>query len=352
MSIKRDVYIGTDSGATTSKTGGVWADGSIISTHLSQSSTRAEKGTESVIAGWVDGVLEFLKENGIEWDQVKGVGLALPGPYQSYGVLDYTPNLPDHFTGWNFLKDYSDALKIAAGRDIPLVVGNDGDFGGVGEAAMLRGDGDSSVLLLAPGSGLGAAYINSKGIPLSGDNFAGMEGGHMPVPLHHLGEGLDKVKPFSCGCGRTWGCIEAYSSISGLTQYLDYFLPQFPDHPFHTSKETMKKNAFALRALAQEGDELALKIFDTQAKALGIHIANMSMALDPGIVVIAGGLIDPHSTTEEFRNRYLQGIKDAAMPFLYPMQRKRIRFCIATLGELSQSIGAALMALYSDQQSG
>ncbi len=111
----------------------------------------------------------------------------------------------------------------------------------------------------------------------------------------------------------------------------------------------MKENAFSLRALAQDGDELALKIFDTQAKALGIHVANMSMALDPGIVVIAGGLIDPHSTTEEFRNRYLKGIEEAARPLLYPMQRKNMRFYAATLGELSQSIGAALMALYSDQ---
>jgi len=349
MSVKRDVYIGIDSGATTSKTGGVWADGSIISTDLRQSSTNSEQGTEAVVAGWTEGVLGFLKENEISWEQVKGVGLALPGPYQSYGVLDYTPNLPDLFTGWNFLKDCSEALKVAAGRTVPLVVGNDGDFGGVGEAAMLRGDGDSSVLFLAPGSGLGAAYINSQGIPLSGDNFAGMEGGHMPVPLHYLGEGLDDVKPFSCGCGRTWGCIEAYSSLSGLPQYIECFLPQFPDHPFHTSTDSMKSNAFALRALAQDGDELALKIFDTQAKALGIHVANMSMALDPGIVVIAGGLIDPESTTEEFRNRYLKGIEEAARPLLYPMQRENVRFCAATLGELSQSIGAALMALYSDQ---
>ena len=349
MSIKRDVYIGTDSGASTSKTGGVWEDGSIISTDLRQSSTNSECGTPAVIAGWIEGVLGFLKENDIEWDQVKGVGLALPGPYQSYGVLDHTPNLPNSFTGWNFLKSYSEALKVVAGREVPLVVGNDGDFGGVGEAARLRGDGNSSVLMLAPGSGLGAAYIDARGIPLSGDNFAGMEGGHMPVPLHHLGEGLDKVKPFSCGCGRTWGCIEAYSSISGLPQYIDYFLPHYPDHSFHTSKNSMKVNAFSLRELAQEGDELALKIFDTQAKALGIHVANMSMALDPGIVVVGGGLIDPDATTEAFRNRYLKGIEAAARPLLYPMQQKNVRFCSAMLGELSQAIGAALMALYREQ---
>lgn len=36
MSDKRSVCIGTDGGATTTKIGGVWADGSAVSTHLLQ----------------------------------------------------------------------------------------------------------------------------------------------------------------------------------------------------------------------------------------------------------------------------------------------------------------------------
>src|SRR5439155_27067109 len=39
MASKPDVYIGTDSGATMSKVGGVWADGRTISTRLSQRPT-------------------------------------------------------------------------------------------------------------------------------------------------------------------------------------------------------------------------------------------------------------------------------------------------------------------------
>jgi predicted NBD/HSP70 family sugar kinase len=73
------------------------------------------------------------------------------------------------------------------------------------------------------------------------------------------------------------------------------------------------------------------------------------MALDPGIVVIGGGLIDPESTTPEFRERYLEGIRSAARPYLFPAQRERLRIVPATLGELSQAIGAALVALYSNR---
>ncbi|MEY4488586.1 MAG: hypothetical protein RIQ79_1094 [Verrucomicrobiota bacterium] len=342
-----DIYLGTDSGATTSKTGGIYADGTPISTRLRQSSTNSQAGTAAVIAGWVEGVQGFLAENNLSWSQVRGVGLALPGPYQSYGVLGKSANLPESFTGWNFHADYSAALSHAAGRPIALTVGNDGDLGGVGEAARVRGDTSSTVLLLAPGSGLGAAYVDAKGLPLTGDQFAGMEAGHMPVPLHVLGHGLDKTPAFRCGCGRTWGCIEAYSTISGLPQYLDALLPKYPGHEFVTSTDTPKHKALSLRGRAQKGDALALEIFDTQARALGIHVANLAMALDPGIVVIGGGLIDPESTTPEFRQRYLDGIRNAAAPFLFPAQRERMKIVPATLGELSQAIGAALVALYS-----
>jgi len=169
-----------------------------------------------------------------------------------------------------------------------------------------------------------------------------MEAGHMPAPLHLLG-----LPAFTCGCGRTWGCFEAYTSISGLPQFLDFLLPQYPDHELATPSIPPKEKALALRGLAQKGDPLALEIFDYQAKALGLHVANLSIALDAEFVVIGGGLIDPESTTEEFRKRYLDGIRAAAEPWLFPVQRRTLQIVPATLGELSQAIGAALVALYT-----
>jgi glucokinase len=343
MSSKPDIFLGTDSGATTSKTGGVHADGSPISLKLRQSSTNSQAGTAAVIRGWVEGVEGFLAENNLHWDQVKGVGLAIPGPYQSYGVLDRSANLPLSFAGWNFLAEYSAALAAKAGRNIPVVAGNDGDFGGVAEAARVREGRKVGVLMLAPGSGLGAAYVNAHGLPLSGDNLAGMEGGHMPAPLHLLGG----IRPFRCGCGRDWGCVEAYTTISGLPQLLEEFLPRFPGHEFEKSHAPVREKILSLRSRAQKGDPLALAMFDFQAKALGLHIANLCIALDPAIVIIGGGLIDPESTTPEFRARYLGGIRKAAEPYLFPRQRASLEIVPASLGELSQAIGAALMALYT-----
>lgn len=343
MSGKRGVFIGTDSGATTSKTGGVWDDGTVISTRLRQSSTNAQLGTAAVVRGWCDGIAGFLADNHLAWDQVRGVGLAIPGPYQRYGVLGRSANLPASFDGWDVHRDFSEALARCAGRAVPLVVGNDGNYGGVAEAARVRGDRRASVLMLAPGSGLGAAFVDANGLPLDGDTLAGMEAGHMPAPLHLLGN----VRPYSCGCGRDWGCIEAYTTISGLPQLLADMLEKHPGHELATSTAPEKEKVLSLRSRAQQGDRLALDIFDFQARALGLHAAGLMMAFDAEFVVIGGGLIDPDATTPEFRERYLQKIRDAALPYLFPAQRDRVRIVPASLGELSQAIGAALVALYT-----
>ncbi len=337
----RGVFIGTDGGATTTKIGGVWEDGTTVATELLQRPTGSENGPVAVMAGWAGAVEEFLQAHGLRWEQVRGVGAAMPGPQQSYGILERGPNLPESFAGFNVLAEYRTALAKRARREVPLVVGNDGNMGGVAEAQRVRGERRASVLMLAPGSGLGCAYIDPNGLPLDGDTLAGMEGAHMPAPLHLLG-----AEPYPCGCGRAWGCVEMYTTLAGLPYLLKKRLPSYPDHPLAGSPQTDRQRAFQLRGLAQQGDALAVELFDFQAKAMGLHVATLAMALDPTYVVIGGGLMDPAATSDAFRERYLRIIRDSAEPFLWPAQRKHIRIVPAALGDLSQAIGAALVALY------
>ena len=163
----------------------------------------------------------------------------------------------------------------------------------------------------------------------------------MPSPLHEL-----NARPYPCGCGRTWGCVEVYTTLSGIPHLLAEKLAEHPDHDLAKSSLPPKEKAFALRGLAQKGDALALELFDFQARALGYHVAILAMALDPKFVVIGGGLMDPEATTEAFRERYLAIVRETAMPQLWPAQRNNMSIIPATLGDLSQAIGAALVALY------
>jgi glucokinase len=347
MSAKRNIFIGTDSGATTTKFCAVHENGEQVSSKVLQRSTNSQAGREAVISGWIAGVGDFLAQNNLQWSQVAGVGLAIPGPYESYGVFGKSPNLPASFSGWNVYWDYKDALEKQVGQPVPLVVGNDGNYGGVAEAKLARGCSKASVAMLMPGSGLGAAYVGPDGLCLDGDTLAGMEAGHMPVPLQLLGL---NGKPLPCGCGRDWGCVEAYTTISGLSYLLAEMLPKYPGHELHTAAGTPKEKVLSLRSRAQKGDALALEIFDFQARVMGIHVANLAMALDPGIFIIGGGLMDHESTTPEFRERYVRIIREAALPYLWPQQRGTLKIVPAELGELSQAIGAALVALYRHEQ--
>ena len=341
------IFIGTDSGATTTKFSAVFFNGEPVSTKVLQRPTNSENGRAGIISGWVAGVSEFLALNDLEWVQIAGVGLAIPGPYERYGVWGKTPNLPASFSGWDVRADYSAALASQVGRPVPLVVGNDGNYGGVAEARLARGQSRASVAMLMPGSGLGAAFIGADGLSLDGDTLNGMEAGHMPVPMQLLGL---SGKPFPCGCGRDWGCVEAYTTISGLPYLLAEKLQKYPGHELAKSTATIREKVLSLRKRAQAGDPLALEIFDFQARVMGLHVANLAAALDPGIFIIGGGLMDVENTTPEFRERYLGGIRASARPYLWPQQRETLKIVPARLGEMSQAIGAALVACYQCQR--
>ena len=338
---EREVFVGTDGGATTSKVAAVRTDASAVSTKLLQRPTNSEGGPDVMVAGWADAITDYLDANGLAWTNVRGVGLAIPGPYERYGVWGKSPNLPATFIGYDVHRGYARALEQRAGRSVPLVVGNDGNMGGVAEAQRARGSEHASVMMLAPGSGLGCAFIDRNGLPLDGDTISGMEAAHMPAPLHLL-----DAPPYPCGCGRTWGCVEMYTTLAGLPYLLEGRLPRYPDHELARSTAQMKQRAFSLRALAQKGDPLANEIFDFQARALGLHVASLSMALDARFIVIGGGLMDPESTTDAFRSRYLRTVGETAAPYLWPAQRATLTIVAASLGDLSQAIGAALVALY------
>src|SRR5947199_1854034 len=123
-----------------------------ITTTLLQTPTKPQNGTDAVVNGWISAIGEFLAENNLAWAQVQGVGLAIPGPYQRYGVLDRSANLPPSFIGFDLHTAFSSPLAKRAGRAVRLVVGNDGNFAAVPEARRVRGGGTAPVLMLAPGS--------------------------------------------------------------------------------------------------------------------------------------------------------------------------------------------------------
>ncbi len=226
---------------------------------------------------------------------------------------------------------------------LPLVVGNDVNYGGVSEARLARGNTRATVMMLMPGSGL-------KWPSWARTVFASMatrSPAWKPVTWRRRCICSDSPASRSVAAVDATGVAWKLSTtISGLPQLLAEFIKRHPGHELATSAVPVKEKVLSLRTRAQKGDVLALEIFDFQARVMGLHVANMVMALDPGIVVIGGGLMDHEATTPEFRERYMRVIRDTAIPYLWSPQRGTIKIVPAALGELSQAIGAALVAFY------
>ena len=74
MNAKSQIFIGTDCGATMSKVGAVWADGTTVSTKLHQQPTNSQLGPQAVVESWIAAISAYLEENELTWDNVSSVG--------------------------------------------------------------------------------------------------------------------------------------------------------------------------------------------------------------------------------------------------------------------------------------
>lgn len=334
----KGIYLGVDCGATTSKFCGVDLAGNPLSDSVRQRATNSEAGAQAIVAGWLEGLEAFLSEMTFDWSQVLGIGLAIPGPYLAHGVLGPMPNMPKSLTGWHFLNELRAAVRVRSGRPIPVETANDGLLAGLAEARLLQRQSPGSVLMFAPGSGLGCSFVSEDAKLLQGDHGAAAIFSHMPAPYAEL-----DLPAFRCGCGRTWGCFEAYTTISGLPQLVQHLSATFPHHPLCKKPHLDKADVLPLREMAQTGDPLALNVFDVQAQALGLAVTAACMAYDPTHVVIGGGIMDKEATTPHFRKRYLETVRNAATRHCWG-DINAIHLHEAVLGELSQAVGAALYA--------
>ncbi len=71
-----------------------------------------------------------------------------------------------------------------------------------------------------------------------------------------------------CNCGFT-GDAESIASLTGIEKnLLPYWLDQYPDHELHATA-SLKQAAKLVRTYGERGDEMALKIFEQQAMAIG-----------------------------------------------------------------------------------
>ncbi|MCU0314975.1 MAG: ROK family protein [Fimbriimonadaceae bacterium] len=271
-----------------------------------------------------------LEKSGKSKTEVLAVGLDTPGPASADGVISSkgTTNFRhDGFRSFNIRSALSEKLGL------PVSYLNDGNAAALyAHYANLESPEKKTSVSLIIGTGLGGGIVANGQILRGRVGFAA-ELGHVYLPYNWNPEGWF---PTRCNCGKI-ADLESVASLTAIElNLLPKYLPQYPDHELHGyDKKTAAKK---LRSLAEQGDEMALKIFRVQTYALAGHIDQMVDTLDPDAIFIGGGGVE---ATDEFRAWYLKGIQAALN---LREEQADLPIVIIPDGDMAGARGAAVFA--------
>ncbi len=333
MSSLPNYFAGLDIGGTTVKTVLVDERGEQVG-DMVEVRSHVKEGFEATFQQLDSAIEQLLAQVGAEPSQIKGIGMDVPAPSND-GVIWGQANLGDDWVGTNIKEAYSKR------QGVPVYMTNDGNAAALGEYAV-RKKHMGGLLLVAPGTGLGGGLVLPGGRALEGANGLALEIGHISVPHREENGELPQ-----CSCG-LYGCLEAWVSLVALRRRIAAALEkeEHKDHPLNDGSPIEEK-AFRLRDFAEQGDELALAIFEEQGRILGYGIADLVRVFDPGLVVLGGGLAE-----SEFRHQYLKFVEEGFRERAWPMYvespfepgKTTTRFEWALGGDSAAALGVAYSA--------
>jgi glucokinase len=277
----------------------------------------------------------LAESSGVAEDAIAAVGLDVPVPC-SDGVVWAKSNLSADWVGVNIQEE----LATHLGR--PVTMTNDCNAAAYGEYLYRKEHRNLGLLFVAPGTGLGGGLVLPGGALYEGAHGLALEVGDLTVSFREKGR-----LPID-GRGRE-GCLEGWVSLVALRRQLQAKLAtrRYADHPMNHLDAPIEEKAFHLRDYAERGDALALEIFHKQAFILGFALGDLASILDPGLIVIGGGLAETR-----FRDWFLKEVYKgfqhrAAKPFQQspiPPHPQTTFIEWAVGGDASAAFGAAHMA--------
>lgn len=245
-------------------------------------------------------------------DLVAGLGAGAVG-IGSAGVIDPRTgtvlSATDAISGWAGTP-LRDEVSARTGRLV--AVDNDVRAHTRGEQWLGSARGFGSVLMVAVGTGIGAAYA-VDGTPLVGAHGLAGHLGHLPAP------GADGV---ACSCGGT-GHLEAVASGPALSRA-------------YAARTGLDLPLTEIAARADAGDATAAAVIVQGAVTTGSVVGGVVNLLDPGIVVLGGGVAGCGA-------RWFDALVDAARAELLPAAAG-VEFALSSLGADAALLGAARLA--------
>lgn len=227
--------------------------------------TPSTEGPEAMLDAFAKVAVMAAEADDIAIAHVPAFGIGTTGVVDTDRgfILDSTTVIKD-WTGTPVAEGLSHRFE----HNPTVVVQNDVDAHATGEVWKGIASGYTSVLMVAPGTGVGACVL-INGEPVRGAHHVGGEIAHMPI------RGADELQ---CPCGRN-GHLEALAAGPAMHRY---YLRYGGDQSSPDARDVV--------ARANNGEEAAVNAVKAAATALGEAIAGLVTVIDPDCVVLSGGL--------------------------------------------------------------
>ncbi len=262
----------------------------------------------------------LLAAQGVSLEDIAAFGVGVPGPVsQETGKVIAPPIMP----GWEGFP-VRDTLQTLWGR--PVLVGNDADLGALGEWVYGAGRGATHLAYVKVGSGVGAGFIFNGEIYRGAEGYAG-EIGHIT---------LMKDGPV-CTCGNR-GCLEALAGGTAIARQAQDAVRRGLPTRLDAIQPVESITARHVAQAAQMGDLVSQQIIVQAGHYLGIAIANVINLLNPGVLVIGGGV-------SQMGDLLLEPIRHTARERSLPGAAHGVRIVSAVLGVRSSGMGAVAYAI-------
>lgn len=309
----RPLTVGIDVGGTNIRASVIDASGEVLDT-VQAPTPHSAKALEDALAR---SVRELCQRHAIG-----AVGLAVAGFINGdRSTVRFAPHLP-----W---QDTPVAQRLTERLELPVILEHDANAAMWAEYRFGAAAGGHNVVLVAIGTGIGAALL------IDGQLYRGTHG--VAPELGHL-----QVVPQgrACPCGKR-GCWERYCSGTALADTAIEMLATDPVRSVLAKDVYRDPGSLTGRRVAnaaQDGDPLAVRVMADFARWLGLGLAFVSDIFDPDLVVIAGGVSSSAPLfLDEAREEYARSVTGAG-------HRPLARIRTTQLGEAAGMIGAADLA--------
>ena len=305
---------GVDLGGTTVKIAYFDEQGTMIAKW--EIPTDTSNGGKTILPDIAASIRQYIAQKTIDPASIIGVGIGVPGPVSSKGVVNKCINL-----GWGVF-NIAEELSNLVG--FPVKAGNDANVAALGEFWKGGGQGCDNMVFVTLGTGVGGGIV-VEGRLLHGTHGSGAEIGHLV---------LNRDETIPCNCGK-YGCVEQYCSATGIVRMAKEAMAQVTElSRLHRADPLTCKDIFDA---GKAGDTLALQVLDQYYAYLGEFLANVCCVVDPDAVVLGGGV-----------SKAGQMLLDGTRPYFdkYVFHAAAgARFALASLGNDAGAYGAFKLAL-------